>query len=125
MHKFKHSVKVIEKRDPEELVGHVCMVKDKVRVLEYSEITPALTERRDPSEPEKLFLRAGSIANHVITLGLLREVCANADAVLPYHAARKRIAYWDPTKAQVVAQSEQPNGIKLERFVFDAFTLCK
>uniref|UniRef100_A0A183CN45 UDP-N-acetylglucosamine diphosphorylase n=1 Tax=Globodera pallida TaxID=36090 RepID=A0A183CN45_GLOPA len=118
------ALKVIEKRDPAELVGHVCRVQELVRVLEYSEITRELAERRCPSDPSKLFLNAGSIANHVVTLNFLREACAKADAVLPYHMARKRIPFWDP-KLKKTVQPTEPNGIKLERFIFDAFTLSK
>ncbi|KAI3421028.1 hypothetical protein GPALN_014655 [Globodera pallida] len=118
------ALKVIEKRDPAELVGHVCRVQELVRVLEYSEITRELAERRCPVDPSKLFLNAGSIANHVVTLNFLREACAKADAVLPYHVARKRIPFWDP-KLKKTVQPTEPNGIKLERFIFDAFTLSK
>uniref|UniRef100_A0A914HFG1 UDP-N-acetylglucosamine diphosphorylase n=1 Tax=Globodera rostochiensis TaxID=31243 RepID=A0A914HFG1_GLORO len=118
------TLKVIEKRDPAELVGHVCLVQGLVRVLEYSEITRELADRRCPNDPSKLFLNAGSIANHVVTLAFLREACAKADAVLPYHVARKRIPFWDPNLKTAVQPSE-PNGIKLERFIFDAFTLSK
>ncbi|KAI3421029.1 hypothetical protein GPALN_014656 [Globodera pallida] len=118
------ALKVIEKRDPAELVGHVCRVQELVRVLEYSEITRELAERRCPSDPSKLFLNAGSIANHVVSLPFLREACAKADAVLPYHMARKRIPFWDPNLKKTV-QPTEPNGIKLERFIFDAFTLSK
>lgn len=90
--------------------------------MEYSEITKELAEKRDPGQPEKLYLRAGSIANHFFTLEFLREVCqwANSLDAMPYHVAHKRIPHLDLTTGQIVHPTE-PNGIKLERFIFDSF----
>ncbi|KAL3090545.1 hypothetical protein niasHS_005457 [Heterodera schachtii] len=118
------TLKVIEKRDPAELVGHVCLENGLVRVLEYSEIPRELAERRCPTDPSKLFLNAGSIANHVVTLDFLRAACDKADDVLPYHAARKRVPFWD-TEKQTMVQPTGPNAVKLERFIFDPFVLSK
>ena len=92
-------------------------------MLEYSEISRELAERRDPADPSKLLLRAGSIANHFFTLQFVREACQHAQR-MPYHIARKKIAHFCPESGQFV-QPEQPNGIKLERFMFDAFCYSK
>ncbi|KAL3074121.1 hypothetical protein niasHT_033329 [Heterodera trifolii] len=104
-HQADCALKVIEKRDLAELVGH-------------------LAERRCPTDPSKLFLNAGSIAYHVVTLDFLRAACDKADDVLPYHAARKRVPFWD-TERQTMVQPTGPNAVKLERFIFDPFVLSK
>uniref|UniRef100_A0A914NIU0 UDP-N-acetylglucosamine diphosphorylase n=1 Tax=Meloidogyne incognita TaxID=6306 RepID=A0A914NIU0_MELIC len=116
-------LKVIEKKDPSEKVGHVCVEDGKIKVLEYSEIPKELAERRDPKFPEKLFFRAGNIANHFFTLDFLKKACLEFDS-LPYHEARKRIPYWDPATGKNV-QPTSENGIKKERFIFDAFIHSK
>lgn len=97
----------------------VCRVDGLVRVVEYSEISHELAERRDPTDGEKLFLRAGSIANHFFTMPFLERVCSE-DVQLPYHAARKKVAYYDPARCEHVKPTE-PNAIKLEQFIFDVF----
>nr|CAD2147348.1 unnamed protein product [Meloidogyne enterolobii] len=116
-------LKVIEKKDPSEKVGHVCVEDGKIKVLEYSEIPKELAEKRDPKFPEKLFFRAGNIANHFFTLDFLKKACLEFDS-LPYHEARKRIPYWDPVTGKNV-QPTSENGIKKERFIFDAFIHSK
>uniref|UniRef100_A0A914LQ50 UDP-N-acetylglucosamine diphosphorylase n=1 Tax=Meloidogyne incognita TaxID=6306 RepID=A0A914LQ50_MELIC len=116
-------LKVIEKKDPSEKVGHVCVEDGKIKVLEYSEIPKELAEKRDPKFPEKLFFRAGNIANHFFTLDFLKKACLEFDS-LPYHEARKRIPYWDPATGRNV-QPNSENGIKKERFIFDAFIHSK
>lgn len=113
----------MEKKDPKEFVGHVCLVNGKARVIEYSEISPELAERRDPKDPSKLLLRAGSIATHVFTLSFLRTACQHA-TTMPYHMAKKRIPHLDPESGQFI-RPEHPNGIKLERFIFDTFCYSK
>jgi len=116
------AAKVIEKVEPTEAVGHVCRVNGHICVLEYSEISKELAERRDPATG-KLFLRAGSIANHFFSLDFLKTVCANASE-LPYHVARKKVPFVDLRSGELVRPS-QPNGIKLEKFIFDAFYYSK
>ncbi|KAH7719952.1 UTP--glucose-1-phosphate uridylyltransferase family protein [Aphelenchoides avenae] len=113
------AAKVVEKTNPTEAVGVVCKVAGRVRVVEYSEITPELAERRDQVDAEKLFLRAGSIANHYFTIDFLERVCS-ADADLPYHAAHKKIRHYDAQLGKSV-MPDAPNGVKLEQFVFDVF----
>ena len=78
---------MVEKKDPKESVGHVCRVSGHPGVIEYSEIPPDMAERRESSG--KLFLREGSIANHIFTFDLLKIVCGKADS-LPYHIAKKK-----------------------------------
>jgi UDP-N-acetylglucosamine/UDP-N-acetylgalactosamine diphosphorylase len=94
----------------------------KIRVLEYSEISQELREKRDPDNLQKLLLRAGSIANHVFTRNFLKIACQYS--AMPFHIAHKRIPYLDPASGKIV-HPDLPNGIKLERFIFDVFCLAR
>ncbi|KRZ53910.1 UDP-N-acetylhexosamine pyrophosphorylase [Trichinella nativa] len=101
------ATKVIKKTSPTEQLGVVCC-DPKPKVLEYSEISSAIAEKRD--EKGELVFRAGNIANH--------KMC-NDDVALPYHLAKKAIPY---VQADNVLQIPvEPNGYKLEKFIFDVF----
>lgn len=114
--------KVVEKAFPTEAVGVVCRLDGKIQVVEYSEISTKTAELRTPNG--KLQFRAGNICNHFFTAEFLRRVSQECDHLLPYHVAKKAIPYVSTAtgvdKPQTVKPSE-PNGIKLEKFVFDAF----
>lgn len=85
-------------------------------VVEYSELPKDMSEQRT-GDGTKLAYRAGSIANHFFTLDFLKRV---AKIDLEYHVATKKIKYYDRNSDKIVVPSE-PNGIKLERFIFDVF----
>lgn len=74
-------------------------------------------------ETGKLKYRHGSIANHFFTLTFLKSVCTPI-FVLPYHIAKKKIPYLDLETGEEVNPSE-PNGYKLEQFIFDSFQFCR
>ncbi len=57
-------------------------------------------------------------AIHVLSTDFVRRVAANAATILPFHASRKVVPHVDSDGRAV--QPTEPNGIKLERFVFDA-----
>jgi UDP-N-acetylglucosamine/UDP-N-acetylgalactosamine diphosphorylase len=116
------AAKVVPKAHPTESVGVVARRGDKFSVVEYSEISSAQAERKDPKTGELAF-RAGNIANHFYTIGFLNQV-ESFEEELAFHIARKKIAYVDLEKAEVVKPSK-PNGMKLELFVFDVFPFTK
>lgn len=103
----------MEKVAPEEAVGVVCRVDGKFQVVEYSEIGKDNAAKRAKSG--KLLYCAGNICNHFFTTPFLRKICDNFDHLLPHHVAKKKIPSID------CAKPESPNGIKLEKFVFDVF----
>jgi len=110
------SCKVIRKQDQEEKVGVVSRVNGHVGVVEYTEISEEQRNLRDASG--ELVYWAGSIAIHVLDTGFVRRVAEQAETLLPYHASAKKIPTADDEGR--VSQPEEPNGYKLERFVFDA-----
>jgi UDP-N-acetylglucosamine/UDP-N-acetylgalactosamine diphosphorylase len=115
--------KVIEKLNPSEAVGHVCLDKGKTRVLEYSEISPVLRDARDITG--KLLLSAGSISINLLSISFLKIAClAENIKLMPLHAAFKNINYLEIEEDNSLKEKET-TAIKWERFLFDAFHLSK
>jgi len=84
--------------------------------VEYTEIDEETASARD-AEGELVFW-AGNTAIHVLDRDFVRRVARGADELLPYHASKKKIPSVDAEGRPVAP--EEPNGWKLERFVFDA-----
>jgi len=115
------SCKVVRKHDPAEKVGVVARCDGRTHVVEYTEIDE---ERRNARGPDgELLYWAGSIAIHVFDREFLRRVADRAEELLPYHAAAKAIPCIDADGRTIHPQ--KPNGLKLERFVFDAFPVAE
>lgn len=110
------SCKVIRKQQPAEKMGVVARVNGRVGVVEYTEIDDELRDARD--EQGGLVYWAGNIAVHVFDTAFIRRVAAHAETTLPYHASAKRIPVVDASGRTTMP--DEPNGHKLERFVFDA-----
>ena len=110
------SCKVARKRDPHEKVGVVARLDDSVGIIEYTELGD---EQRFEQDAEgRLIYWAGNIAIHVLNTDFVRRVAEDATSRLPYHLSAKKIPTVSADGTPV--QPEQPNGHKLERFVFDA-----
>lgn len=115
---FQLATKAVRKRDSHESVGLIVTKDNRPCVIEYSEISKELAE--STNEQGLLQFRAANIVNHYYHIDLLSkrldEWCNN----ISYHVARKKIAYYDNVKGSYI-KPEQPNGIKLEQFIFDVF----
>ena len=128
--------KVISKAAPTEAVGVFAVNEGRVRVVEYSELSSDVAHA--VGSDGKLLLNAANICNHIYTVDFLRFA---AGAIIPwvlfampcvktvfhstcnclhrYHVAKKKIPTLD-SDGEAVKPSE-PNGIKLETFIFDVF----
>lgn len=121
------SSKMVEKTEPGEKVGVFCAAgagprKGRVEVVEYSDMPKALTDERDAHGGIKF--NAGSIAVHVLGVGFVEKLNTDESFALPFHRAEKKIACVDPVSGEAVTPTSN-NGVKLERFVFDALPLCE
>lgn len=117
------ATKVVRKRSATESVGLILLKNGKPGVVEYSEIDKETAEAKDPKQPSILKFRAANIVNHYYSFRFLESIPEWADK-LPHHVARKKIPYVDTDKGTTV-KPEKPNGIKLEQFVFDCFSLLE
>lgn len=111
------AAKVVEKSHPNEAVGVVCVVDGKYQVVEYSEITSKTAEMRNTDG--RLTFSAGNICNHFFSVAFLNKIAKTFERELKLHVAKKKIAYVDANGARQSPTS--PNGIKIEKFVFDVF----
>ncbi|MFL2936965.1 MAG: UTP--glucose-1-phosphate uridylyltransferase [Myxococcota bacterium] len=110
------SCKVIRKTDPMEKVGVMATRESRPEVVEYTELADEQRHARD--ENGDLVYWAGNIGIHMFNLPFLRRVAHDNKQLLPYHASPKKIPSLDENGETVDVQ--EPNGHKLERFVFDA-----
>ena len=117
--KAEMSSKALIKTGPYEKVGNFCLVDGKVNVIEYSDLLEELAERRNPDG--SLTFGLGSIAIHIINRAFVERL--NADGFsLPLHRAVKNIPHIDRQGKPV--ESDEPDSVKLESFVFDAVPLA-
>jgi UDP-N-acetylglucosamine/UDP-N-acetylgalactosamine diphosphorylase len=114
------SFKVIEKVAPDEKVGVVVTVDGTPQVIEYSDLTAELAERREPDG--RLQLWAGSIAIHLFELAFIERL-ASGEIGLPFHRAIKKVPY--VREDGNVVKPESPNAVKFEQFIFDALPLAE
>jgi len=110
------SSKTVLKTGPAEKVGHFCLVRGRLAVIEYSDLPESLQRETEPSTGALRF-GAGSIAIHAIDRDFIRRM-ARGTGGLPFHRADKKIATVDAEGREV--KPEKANGVKFELFVFDA-----
>jgi len=116
------SSKMLAKAYPEEKVGVFCVSGGRVRVVEYSDLPLEL--QRERTETGELRFVAGSPAIHIFGVGFLGRLNDDPGFALPWHRAVKKVPYFDPDRGRSV-EPDAPNGVKLERFVFDALPLAE
>ncbi|MHC4552136.1 MAG: UTP--glucose-1-phosphate uridylyltransferase [Planctomycetota bacterium] len=114
------SSKALLKAGPMEKVGNFCQVDGKVTVIEYSDLPDEAAHQIN--DDGSLAFDLGSIGIHMISINFVEKLNADGDFALPFHRAVKKIAYVDADGNAV--KPTEPNGVKLETFVFDAIPMA-
>jgi len=109
--------KVVRKGAPTEAVGITCKVDDHYQVVEYSEITNSSAELRN--KDGSLVYSAANICIHFFTYDFLERVVNTCERGLQLHVAKKKIPFVN--KDGDIIKPTNPNGIKMEKFIFDVF----
>ena len=92
------------------------------QVVEYSEITTDSAERRNPDGA--LTYSAANICIHFFTREFLERIVNKHERDLVHHVAKKKIPFIDTATGELV-KPDRPNGIKMEKFVFDVFQFAQ
>ena len=115
------SSKALLKVGPLEKVGNFCLVDGKVTVIEYSDLPDEAAQRK--TEDGSLAFELGSIGIHIISVSFIEKLNADGDFALPFHRAVKKIPHIDENGNRI--KPDEPNGVKLETFVFDAIPMAE
>ena len=110
--------KSVVKAGPKEKVGVFCKRNGKPGVVEYTEITPDLSEA--VNEKGELVFGESHINCNLFNVKVIEEV---SEKKLPYHSAHKKAKYIDENGNIVIP--EKPNAYKFESFIFDAFDMLE
>ncbi len=107
--------KTVEKTEPDERVGVLCLSGGKPAVVEYYELPPEAAALRGGDG--RLVYRYGVILNYLFHAGRLEEIARER---IPVHIVKKKIPYL--TEGGMVHPAEE-NGYKFETLILDMVKL--
>lgn len=116
------SSKMVAKAGPGEKVGVFCLADGKIEVLEYSDLPKGLAE--ETHADGSLRYNAGSVAIHALGVEFIERLATDTRFALPFHRAEKKVPCVDAATGAPITPTAN-NGVKLEKFVFDALALCR
>ncbi|NOX59653.1 MAG: UDPGP type 1 family protein, partial [Planctomycetes bacterium] len=111
----------VPKADDLEKVGNFVSIEGRLGIIEYSDLPDDLAHARNADGSRKL--NAGNVAIHLIDRTYVERLTGDDELNLPWHLARKKVAFMDPDRGCVI-QPESPNATKFEMFIFDAIPLA-
>lgn len=112
---------MLSKTNSREKLGNFCVSQGRTMIIEYSDLPDELAEKRN-SDGTLAFV-AGSPAIHVLSRKFVEKLTSGGTLRLPWHRADKKIPCL--TAAGEVFTPDEPNGVKLESFIFDALPLAE
>lgn len=113
----KHAMsagKSVVKANPAEKVGVFCLKNGKPSVVEYTEISEEMANRREPNG--ELTFGESHINCNMFNIKGIEKIGSEK---LPYHVALKKASYMNED-GEIITPDE-PNAYKFESFIFDAF----
>ncbi len=113
--KVKIATKSILKNSPEEKVGAICKKNGKIHVIEYSEMSDEMKNKRNIDG--ELTYGESHIMCNLFNIKALKMLSKKS---LPYHIAHKKSDYLN--NEGVLVKPETPNVYKFETFIFDAWS---
>jgi len=113
--KVEIATKSLVRNSPDEKVGAICKNNNQIKVIEYSEMSDEMKNKRN--EDGELKFAESHIMCNLFSLKALKIL---AKKKLPYHIAYKKSDYLD--NQGVVIRPNKPNAYKFETFIFDAWT---
>ncbi len=115
------SSKGVAKVSDTEKVGNFVMADGKLQVIEYSDLPDELAHAKNADGARQFDI--GSIAIHMLDRSFVERLTSGGPLELPWHRAEKKVATIDERGTPVTPT--EPNGVKLEMFVFDAIPLAR
>ncbi len=110
----KLATRSLVKNSPTEKLGVICKQKNRVKVIEYSELPEDMAHQKDVNG--NLVFGESHVMFNLFSIDAIKKI---SEEKLPYHIAFKKNDYLDK-KGQLV-KTEEPNSYKFESFIFDSF----
>ena len=116
--KVEIATKSILKNSPDEKVGAICRQNNKIKVVEYSEMSEEMKNKVNADG--ELTYGESHIMCNLFSINALKKL---AKKKLPYHIAFKKTDYLN--SEGIIVKSDAPNIYKFEMFIFDAWMYFK
>lgn len=113
--KVEIATKSLVRNSPDEKVGAICKKNNKIKVIEYSEMSDEMKNKTN--EDGELTFSESHIMCNLFSLKALNDL---SNKKLPYHIAHKKADYLND-KGELV-KVDTPNAYKFETFIFDSWT---
>lgn len=116
--KVEIATKSLIKSSPDEKVGAICKKNNKIKVIEYSEMSEEMKNKKN--DLGELLYGESHIMCNLFSLKALNII---AKKKLPYHIAHKKSDYMN--NEGVMIKADTPNVYKFETFIFDGWNYFK
>ena len=110
----KLATKTLIKNSPKEKIGVMCKQNNKVKVIEYTEISEEMANQKDKNG--ELVYGEAHVMFNLFSIDAIKSL---SEQKLPYHKAFKKYNYLNENGNLI--QATEPNSYKFESFIFDAF----